>query len=437
MNNFDIITLIGSGSFSNVYKVKRKIDGCIYAMKKVNIANLSEKEIANTLNEIRILSSITHNNIIAYKEAFYSQNENCLCLVMEYINDRDLEKKILSYFKSRTHFAEGEIWLIFSQIISAVSHLHLNKIIHRDIKSANIFIDKSLNIKLGDMNVAKIANDSELMKTKTGTPYYASPEIWKDMSYDYKSDIWSLGVVLYEMAALHLPFCGKSYNEVYKKICNGTFAPLPKMYSATMTMMVRWMLKVDKDKRPSIEEIKNKMIKIGIYKREDTSNIANIHVKMMSTLKMPVKYSEVNMILPKAKYHNKRNVQSAGNKPQAKKEEINKKRKKLVPLFLRGNINNNNNSIKQNMQIHLNHHKLPTIKQEIPSLYYDNSPNSTSIKNTNNNSMSVESLHISTVEAVLNIEMLRRKKLKLNKELILPQIPERLNNKANFCKYNY
>ena len=182
MNNFDIIALIGSGSFSNVYKVKRKIDGCIYAMKKVNIANLSEKEIENTLNEIRILSSITHNNIIAYKEAFYSQNENCLCLIMEFINDRDLEKKILTYAKSRTHFAEGEIWLIFSQIISAVSHLHLNKIIHRDIKSANIFIDKSLNIKLGDMNVAKITNDNELMKTRTGTPYYASPEIWKDMT---------------------------------------------------------------------------------------------------------------------------------------------------------------------------------------------------------------------------------------------------------------
>ena len=435
MNNFDIIALIGSGSFSNVYKAKRKIDGCIYAMKKVNIANLSEKEIENTLNEIRILSSITHNNIIAYKEAFYSQNENCLCLIMEFINDRDLEKKILTYAKSRTHFAEGEIWLIFSQIISAVSHLHLNKIIHRDIKSANIFIDKSLNIKLGDMNVAKITNDNELMKTRTGTPYYASPEIWKDMTYDYKSDIWSLGVVLYEMAALHLPFCGKSYDEVYKKICNGTFSPVPKMYSATMTMMIRWMLKVDKDKRPSIEEIRNKMIKMGVYKKEDdTFNINNIHVKMMSTLKMPAKYSEVNMILPKAKYHNKRNVQSAGNKPQIKKEVINKKRKKLVPLFPISNINNNN-SIKQNMQMHLNHHKLPTIKQEIPSSYYDNSPNSTSIKNgNNNNSISVESLQISTVEAVLNIEMLRRKKLKLNKELILPQIPERFNNKVNFCK---
>jgi NIMA (never in mitosis gene a)-related kinase len=91
-------------------------------------------------------------------------------------------------------------------MLSAITYLHENNIMHRDLKSANVFLNKDFTIKLGDMNVSKVVNSRNLNYTQTGTPYYASPEVWKDEPYDFKSDIWSLGCVLYEMICLKPPF---------------------------------------------------------------------------------------------------------------------------------------------------------------------------------------------------------------------------------------
>jgi NIMA (never in mitosis gene a)-related kinase 1/4/5 len=92
------------------------------------------------------------------------------------------------------------------QIASGLRALHDRRVIHCDMKSANVFITES-GYKLADMNVSKV-NKSGLIHTQTGTPYYASPEVWRDEPYDNRSDIWSLGIIIYEMAALKLPFNG-------------------------------------------------------------------------------------------------------------------------------------------------------------------------------------------------------------------------------------
>ena len=90
------------------------------------------------------------------------------------------------------------------------------------MKSANVFLNKDGSIKLGDLNVSKVASEG-LLITQTGTPYYASPEVWRDKPYDEKSDIWSLGCVLYELAALRPPFLGKGMDKLYKKVCSGVY----------------------------------------------------------------------------------------------------------------------------------------------------------------------------------------------------------------------
>ena len=98
--------------------------------------------------------------------------------------------------------------------------LHEKNIFHRDLKSANVFLNNDGTSKLGDLNVSKVAKKG-LLYTQTGTPYYASPEVWNDKPYDYKSDIWSLGCVLYEMCALKPPFRANDMEELFKKVTKG------------------------------------------------------------------------------------------------------------------------------------------------------------------------------------------------------------------------
>ena len=119
--------------------------------------------------------------------------------------------------KNETLFEEKEIWNTLIQILLGLKELHSRKIFHRDLKSANIFLSKSGAVKVGDLNVSKIAKKG-LLYTQTGTPYYASPEVWKDKPYDHKSDIWSLGCIMYEMATLKPPFRAENMEGLYKKV---------------------------------------------------------------------------------------------------------------------------------------------------------------------------------------------------------------------------
>ena len=142
---------------------------------------------------------------------------------MEYVGGGDLAHKIAHCKKNKFHLDEEIIWKYFCQILLGLKKLHSKKIIHRDIKSANIFLTKDFDkAKLGDLNVAKVAKNN-FASTQIGTPYYLAPEIWKNSIYDYRCDIFSLGVVIYEMSALRLPFEATSIQELSKKICQGFF----------------------------------------------------------------------------------------------------------------------------------------------------------------------------------------------------------------------
>ena len=150
-------TSSGSGAFSEVYKVQRKSDKKEYALKKVRLSKLTTKEKDNAINEVRILASINHENIAGYKEAFFEQGTSSLCIVMEYANGGDLQTKINQHKKTMRHMKEEYIWSIFYQMVSGLHTLHKKKIVHRDIKCANVFLTKEGTVKLGDLNVSKIA----------------------------------------------------------------------------------------------------------------------------------------------------------------------------------------------------------------------------------------------------------------------------------------
>ena len=392
ISDFEIQCELGHGSFGTVYKVKRKTDGKIYALKKVYLNQLKEKEKQNSLNEIRILASINNKNIIQYKGSFYDNINNSLCLVMEYAENGDLEKKILTRQKKNFYYQEYEILNMIIQIIKGLKSLHDYKIMHRDIKSANIFLFNDNIVKIGDLNVSKILKNN-LHNTQTGTPYYASPEIWENKSYDFKSDIWSLGCLIYEICSLKAPFRGSSMKMVYDKVIKGIYDPIPKIYSRALGGIVYICLQVNPINRPNCEQLLNiiyqqsNLFNLGgkkIFDFEDFDfgkgnfnlgnnsfllgesyldnyNISNINNnnnnnnndngneeinKLLNTIKMPKKLNDINLILPKNRYTSstsRRNIQSAMNKIKNKLPKINFEQKNFMN-FINEKINNINSN---------------------------------------------------------------------------------------------
>ena len=310
MNGFKILNKIGEGSFSTVLKVQRKKDGIIYALKRVKFAKLSEKEKSNALNEIRILASINNKNIISYKEAFFDENDSSLDIVMEYADHGDLFQLITEHKKTKTHFKEEDIWNTLIQLLNGLKTLHELNILHRDLKSANVFLFKNGVVKLGDLNVSKITRKG-MGYTQTGTPYYASPEVWKDKPYDSKSDIWSLGCVIYEMCALNPPFRAQTMEELFKRVIRGYYPDISNKYSKDLSEILKLMIQTEVGARPSCDELlKMPIIKQRIDYFNNKNNNGNelkeenetLHKELLSTIKIPKNMSNLSRNLPKPNY---------------------------------------------------------------------------------------------------------------------------------------
>jgi NIMA (never in mitosis gene a)-related kinase len=258
LDNYEIIKEIGKGSFSIVYLVKKYSSQKEFALKKVNIVKLTSKERQNSLKEVNFLSEIKDPNVIGYEESFYDNDFSHLYLVMEYAPYGDLGKILQKRKKLKEYFTENDLLNIYLQISSGLKAIHAKQIIHRDLKSANIFITQydDLVLKIGDFNVSKKIDYLNLKNTQTGTPYYASPEIWENRPYDFKSDIWSLGCLFYEIASFSTPFRGNNMKELYQNILKGNMAPLPKQYSNNISKIIKMCLRQDANLRPNINDIK-------------------------------------------------------------------------------------------------------------------------------------------------------------------------------------
>ena len=195
-------------------------------------------------------------NVIQYKESFLDVQSHTLCLVMEYAGGGDVLNKIEGHFKRQTCFPEYELWSAMIQCLCGLKALHDLNVMHRDIKCANILISALGECKLADFNVSKVVNKKEgFLHTQTGTPYYASPEVWKDRPYDFKSDIWSFGCVLYEMACLRPPFKAKDMNTLYVKVISAQYPPIPARYSIEFQEIINMMLQPNPDLRPSADQL--------------------------------------------------------------------------------------------------------------------------------------------------------------------------------------
>ena len=199
----------------------------------------------------------------------------------------------------------------------ALKILHEKKIFHRDLKSANVFMNRNGTSKLGDLNVSKVAKKG-LLYTQTGTPYYASPEVWRDQPYDSKSDIWSLGCVIYEMTTLKPPFRAQDMNGLYKRVLKGAYPEIPKKYTKDLADVIMRLLSVESKLRPTCQQIldmaqvRKRAIKIfpddtfdnqdnGIYNIEEETDPA-LDNELLNTIKVPQNLAQLTKRLPKSNY---------------------------------------------------------------------------------------------------------------------------------------
>uniref|UniRef100_A0A8D2LRP0 non-specific serine/threonine protein kinase n=1 Tax=Varanus komodoensis TaxID=61221 RepID=A0A8D2LRP0_VARKO len=255
MDKYIKVQKIGEGSFGKAILVKAKENGKPYVIKEINISKMSNKEREESRREVAVLANMKHPNIVLYKESF--EESGCLYIVMDYCEGGDLFKKINA--QKGVLFSEDQIMDWFIQICLALKHVHDRKILHRDIKSQNIFLTKDGTIQLGDFGIARVLNSTvELARTCIGTPYYLSPEICENKPYNNKSDIWALGCVLYEMCTLKHAFEAGNMKNLVLKIISGSFPPVSVHYSHELRCLISQLFKRNPRDRPSVNSILEK-----------------------------------------------------------------------------------------------------------------------------------------------------------------------------------
>ena len=201
--------LLGKGGFSKCYKCLDLKDQKIYAMKE-----LEKKDISR--NEIEIHKSLKHNNIVSYKDSII--DNKTVYIIVEFCENKDLA----SFFgenKKRKNLKEIEVQYFILQIIHAIKYMHKKYIVHRDLKPGNIFLNKNLEVKIGDFGLARqFAYMGEKIKHQGGTLQYMAPEVVENSESSFEVDIWAIGVIMYYLIIGKLPFRGSNKEETKEKI---------------------------------------------------------------------------------------------------------------------------------------------------------------------------------------------------------------------------
>lgn len=220
MDKYDEIRCIGRGTYGSAHLVTLRHSGERFVVKKIPTELLTEKEKAQAFREVELLAKLKHPNVVEYRESFV--HANVIHIVMAYCDGGDLADKIRDRVtaletlpsgaetateRRRAYFPISQILDWFVQMAMAIKYLHQQRILHRDLKTSNIFLTTENVIKLGDFGIAKTLDSTlDQARTVVGTPYYMSPEVCENKPYSYASDVWSLGCVLYEMCALKHAF---------------------------------------------------------------------------------------------------------------------------------------------------------------------------------------------------------------------------------------
>jgi 5'-AMP-activated protein kinase catalytic alpha subunit len=252
LGNYRLGETLGKGTFGKVYLGTHLITKELVAVKVLDKSKIEdEDDRTRIIREIEILRMVRHPNICQLYEVLEDRHK--IYLVTEYCEEGEL----LSYISRRKRLKESRASKLINQILNALLYLKHLGVVHRDLKPENILLDFDFNVKLIDFGLSNYSR-GELLETACGSPCYASPEMISGLAYDgYKSDAWSLGVILYVMVCGELPFEEKSTKELYAKIIAGEHKRIPDYLRKETVALLRALLNVRPDSRMLLEHIRS------------------------------------------------------------------------------------------------------------------------------------------------------------------------------------
>ncbi|XP_062544542.1 uncharacterized protein LOC134211571 isoform X4 [Armigeres subalbatus] len=248
---YELDKTIGKGNFAVVKLASNLITNSKVAIKIIDKTCLDEENLAKTFREISILKVLHHPHITRLYEVMESRNKIYL------VTEHAARGEIFDHLVANGRMKEEEASRIFSQIISAVDYCHSKGIVHRDLKAENVLLDNEMNVKLADFGFSNTFCEGTPLRTWCGSPPYAAPEVFQGVEYDGpKSDIWSLGVVLYVLVCGALPFDGATLHDLRSVVVAGKFR-IPFFMSQECEHLIRHMLVVEPEKRYTVKQIAN------------------------------------------------------------------------------------------------------------------------------------------------------------------------------------
>lgn len=264
---FRIIRVVGSGVSGTAFLVEQAHqqlpnDGSTkptrFIAKITDLSKMNDRKKAYAMMEIQCLAVCDHFSIIRHHYHATTPENSKILLIMEYADAGDLSRQIKHRAKEKSYFKEHEVAFLFLQMVLAIHYIHEKRMLHRDIKSANIFLMSRGITKVGDFGFSQVYEDTvsgEVAGTFCGTPYYLAPELWRRQRYSKKADVWALGVVLYETLALKRPFVADTMLHLMDRVMGGAYESIPPEFSDGMRDLVGRMLQFDPDARPSTHQI--------------------------------------------------------------------------------------------------------------------------------------------------------------------------------------
>jgi serine/threonine protein kinase len=258
------------GTVHNIFRATRIADGAGLIMKRVTLSHLDEDGVQQAHMEMGLARKLQHPHVVKCEDTFQFGNDD-LCILFRYYSRGDLSSFIARKVRSRDPFLdENLVMRWFINLALALHYLHSHNIVHRDLKASNIFLEGSAELDapqgvvLGDFGIAQLVRPNDPSSSQrsprtaavSGTPQYMAPELLQaGNAHSFRSDVWSLGCILYEMLCYRHPFEARDVSGLVVKVIQGNFQPLPQRYSREVCELVVRLLDVNPSTRPNIDEV--------------------------------------------------------------------------------------------------------------------------------------------------------------------------------------